>query len=52
MNKEQYDPVSKCLQSNLIFIDTPVGIGKIFVNNLILSKIKGDGDIAIAIVSS
>lgn len=47
--------VCKCLQSNfssIIFIDAPGGTGKAFVTNFILAKVKGDGDVAIAVTLS
>ena len=58
LNAEQravYDHVCNCLERNLpsmIFIDAPGGTGKTFLTNLILSKVRGDGDVAIAVASS
>ncbi|XP_078280432.1 uncharacterized protein LOC144607444 [Rhinoraja longicauda] len=58
LNAEQrvvYDHVCGCLDRNvpsMIFIDSPAGTGKTFLTNLILSKVRGKGDVAFAVASS
>jgi hypothetical protein len=39
-------------ESKIFFIDNPRGTGKTYIENLLLIKIHGNGDIALAIASS
>ncbi|XP_055521948.1 uncharacterized protein LOC129716088 [Leucoraja erinacea] len=53
--REVYDHVCDYLQrdlSSMIFIDSPGGTGKTFIINLILSTVRAQGQIAIAVASS
>lgn len=50
-----YNEVLQRLQQNkggIIFIDSPGGKGKTFLINLLLAKIRGDKQIALALASS
>ncbi len=43
---------NKSIESRLFFVDAPGGTGKTFVSNAILSRIRSDGKIGLAVASS
>jgi hypothetical protein len=57
-NKDQraaFEAVNNAYESNqpgIFFIDGPGGTGKTFVENMILARVRSNGDIAIAVASS
>ena len=53
--QEIYDSFCSMIERNdggMLFLDTPVGIGKTFLINLILAKLRSEGKIAFATASS